>query len=67
MTGPVCSIIGVNKEQIINKFITQIPARFETAKGESMLSGVVVEINPKTGMATSIQRLQLNFPLTARN
>jgi metallophosphoesterase (TIGR00282 family) len=67
MTGPVCSIIGVNKEQIINKFITQIPTRFETAKGESILSGVVVEINPKTGMAISIQRLQLNFPLTARN
>ncbi len=64
MTGPVCSIIGVKKEQIINKFITQIPTRFETATGESMLSSVVVEINTKTGRATSIQRLQLNFPLS---
>lgn len=62
MTGPVCSIIGVKKEQIINKFITQIPTRFETATGESMLSSVVVEINTKTGRAASIQRLQLNFP-----
>ncbi|GBD96263.1 MAG TPA: TIGR00282 family metallophosphoesterase [Nitrospirae bacterium] len=61
MTGPVNSIIGVKKEQIINKFLTQIPVRFETAKGESLLSCAVVEINPKTGMSTSIQRLQLTF------
>jgi metallophosphoesterase (TIGR00282 family) len=32
MTGPVDSIIGVKKELIINKFLTQIPVRFETAK-----------------------------------
>ena len=61
MTGPVDSIIGVKKEQIINKFLTQIPTRFEIAKGEAMLSCVVLEINPKTGKSTSIQRLQLNF------
>lgn len=61
MTGPVNSVIGVKKEQIINKFLTHIPVRFETAKGESMLSCVVLEINPKTGKSISIQRLQLNF------
>jgi len=61
MTGPVDSIIGVKKEQIIHKFLTQIPARFETAKGETMLSCVVLEVNPKTGLATSIQRVQLTF------
>jgi metallophosphoesterase (TIGR00282 family) len=62
MTGPIDSIIGVKKEQIINKFLTHIPVRFEIAKGEAMLSCVVLEINPKTGKATSIQRLQINFP-----
>ncbi|MBI5409091.1 MAG: TIGR00282 family metallophosphoesterase [Nitrospirae bacterium] len=61
MTGPTDSIIGVLKEQIIQKFLTQIPTRFETAKGESVLSCAVVEINPKTGLSTSIQRLQLTF------
>jgi len=61
MTGPVDSIIGVKKEQIINKFLTHIPTRFETAKGESMLSCVVLEINAKTGASTSIQRLQISF------
>ncbi len=61
MTGPVNSIIGVKKEQIINKFFTQIPTRFEIAKGASELSCVVLEINSKTGMSTKIQRLQLPF------
>lgn len=62
MTGPVDSIIGVQKEQIINKFLTQIPTRFETAKGEAVLSCVVVDINPHTGKAVSIQRFQITFP-----
>jgi metallophosphoesterase (TIGR00282 family) len=61
MTGPVDSIIGVKKEQIINKFLTNIPVRFETAKGEALLSCVVLEINAKTGVSTSIQRLQVSF------
>lgn len=62
MTGPVDSVIGVEKEQIINKFLTQIPVRFETAKGEAMLSCVLLDINSKTGLANSIQRLQFSFP-----
>ena len=61
MTGPVDSIIGVKKEQIIHKFLTQIPTRFETAKGESSLSCAVIEINSKTGKSSSIQRLYLTF------
>jgi len=61
MSGPKDSIIGVNKEQIIQKFLTQIPTRFETATGESVLSCAVFEIHPVTGIALSIQRLQLNF------
>jgi len=61
MTGPADSIIGVKKEQIINKFLTGIPCRFETAKGTPILSCVVLEINSKTGESVSIQRLQLNF------
>ncbi|MBI4682005.1 MAG: TIGR00282 family metallophosphoesterase [Nitrospirae bacterium] len=62
MTGPTDSVIGVKKEQIINKFLTQIPVRFETARGESLLSCVVVEVNSKTGISTSIQRLQFTYP-----
>jgi metallophosphoesterase (TIGR00282 family) len=62
MTGPVDSVIGVKKEQIISKFLTHIPARFETAGGASILSCVVIDVSSRTGKATSIQRLQFTCP-----
>ena len=62
MTGPEDSIIGIEKEQVIHRFLTNIPVRFETAKGEGIFSASVVDINEKTGKATAIQRLQLRYP-----
>jgi len=62
MTGPTNSVIGVKVEQIVNKFLTHIPVRFETAKGEAMLSCVLLDINSKTGLSSGIQRLQVTFP-----
>jgi metallophosphoesterase (TIGR00282 family) len=61
MTGPVNSIIGIKKEQIIKRFLTYMPARFETAKGASVLSAVVIEIDTKSGFATNIDRIQVKF------
>jgi metallophosphoesterase (TIGR00282 family) len=61
MTGPLDSVIGVKKEQIIHKFLTHIPIRFETAKGKALLSCVVLDINAKTGVSNSIQRLQFSY------
>jgi 2',3'-cyclic-nucleotide 2'-phosphodiesterase len=62
MTGPAHSVIGIEIDQIIQRFLTNIPMRFETAKGEGIFSAVVVEINEETGKATAIQRLQLSYP-----
>jgi metallophosphoesterase (TIGR00282 family) len=62
MTGPTDSVIGVKKELVLHRFLTNIPARFETAVGESVLSAVVLDIDPKTGRATAIERVQLRFP-----
>jgi calcineurin-like phosphoesterase len=62
MTGPAHSVIGIEIDQIIQRFLTNIPMRFETAKGEAVFSAVVVEINEETGKATAIQRLQLSYP-----
>ncbi|MBI4653980.1 MAG: TIGR00282 family metallophosphoesterase [Nitrospirae bacterium] len=61
MTGPVDSVIGVIKEQVIERFLTHMPKRFEPAKGPAMLSAVVIDIDSKTGRANGIQRLQLGF------
>jgi metallophosphoesterase (TIGR00282 family) len=62
MTGPCNSIIGIEKEQVIQRFLTNMPARFETAKGDGIFSAIVVEIDGKTGKSTALQRLQLRYP-----
>ncbi|MCX6566586.1 MAG: TIGR00282 family metallophosphoesterase [Candidatus Aminicenantes bacterium] len=56
MAGSRNSVIGIRKEQAIQKFLTSRPIRFEPDKGGSFLSGVVVEIDPATGRALSIVR-----------
>jgi len=58
MTGPINSVIGTKKSLIIRRFLTQMPVRFEVAKGDVMLSAVVIDVDPATGRAISIKRLQ---------
>jgi len=62
MTGPVDSIIGVDVDQIIGRFLTLMPTRFNVAEGEAIFAAVIVEVDEKTGRASSIQRLQLKHP-----
>ena len=62
MTGPGHSVIGMEINQIIQRFLTSMPAKFETAQGASILSAVAIEINNDTGRATGIQRLQITYP-----
>jgi metallophosphoesterase (TIGR00282 family) len=62
MTGASNSVLGIEIDQIIHRFLTGIPARFETAHGEGILSAVVIEINNDTGRSTAIHRLQLSYP-----
>ncbi len=57
MTGPYDSVIGIEKQSIIEKFIKQIPARFEIAKGDVRFCGVLIEADPASGRAQSIQRV----------
>ena len=58
MTGPINSVIGVKKELIIQRFLTQMPTRFDVAKGDVIVAGVIVDIDPVTGKAMSIERLR---------
>ena len=62
MTGPEVSVIGIEKEQIIERFLLQMPRKFETARGSGILSAVVIEIDDRSGKSTAIQRLQLTYP-----
>jgi 2',3'-cyclic-nucleotide 2'-phosphodiesterase len=62
MTGPAVSVIGIEKDQIIERFLFQMPRKFDTAKGNGIFSAVVIEIDEKKGKSTAIQRLQLTYP-----
>ena len=59
MSGPYDSVIGVEKETVLHKFLTAQPVRMEAAKGGVELHAVVVDVDPATGMATAIRRLAL--------
>ena len=62
MTGPVNSVIGVESGRIFERFLTQVPVRFEVAHGPSILCAVVVDIDEKTARARSIERIRLSHP-----
>lgn len=57
MTGPYDGIIGVNKEIVIEKFITHMPLKFEIAHGPVQFNAVYMEIDEKTGKTMKIQRI----------
>lgn len=59
MTGAYDSILGIDKDEVIKKFLNQLPARFEVASGRAQLNSVLVEIDEITGLAISIKRLNL--------
>src|SRR5512136_745406 len=54
MTGPFNSIIGIRKDAVLERFLIQIPNRFEVAKDDVRLQGVVVDIDGKSGRASGI-------------
>jgi len=58
MTGPVQSVIGFKKDQVIEKFLTQMPRRFEVATGPAVLSAALIECDPDTGKAVGIRRVR---------
>jgi hypothetical protein len=59
MTGPYTGVIGVDKQIIIERFLTQMPVRMEAARHGAELHGVVVEVDEATGHAAAIRRIAL--------
>ncbi|MBM3244687.1 MAG: TIGR00282 family metallophosphoesterase [Candidatus Omnitrophica bacterium] len=58
MTGPYFSVIGRRIEDVLERFITAIPLRFEVADSDVQLHGAVVDIDEATGKSRSIIRVQ---------
>jgi metallophosphoesterase (TIGR00282 family) len=59
MTGPLASVIGIRKHVALERFLTQIPWKFDVATEEIELQGVVVDIDSKTGKSENIKRLRI--------
>ena len=58
MTGPFDSVIGVRKDQAVEKFLNQLPGKFDVAKKDVRLNGVVVDVGDD-GKARAIKRFEL--------
>ena len=60
MTGPRNSVIGMDKEGSLQRFLTGVPARFEPAGGPVRMHAVVIDVDEKTGRAVAIRRLAVD-------
>jgi calcineurin-like phosphoesterase len=58
MTGPRESVIGVERDLAVRRFLTQTPVKFETAQGDPWLNAVLIDASGD-GKATSIEQLLL--------
>ena len=58
MCGPRDSVIGVRKELVLERFLSQRPVSFEPARKDVWLQGALVDVDDDTGRARSIQRVQ---------
>jgi calcineurin-like phosphoesterase len=53
------SIIGADKKAIIENFLTQRPVKHEVAEGDTVFNALLLETDKKTGLAKSIERIQI--------
>ncbi len=59
MSGPYGGVIGVEKEQVLHRFLTGMPARLEQARDDPRMSATWIECDPKTGRASATRRFLL--------
>lgn len=60
MTGPRDGVLGMERETVIRKFMTGLPARFQVADTKWILSGVFVDIDEATGKAVKVQTIRVD-------
>jgi 2',3'-cyclic-nucleotide 2'-phosphodiesterase len=59
MSGPYDSVIGVETELVLNRFLTGMPGKFEPAKGNPKMCAALITCNGATGRAHTIHRIML--------
>ena len=58
MCGPIDSILGVRSEQVLRRFLTQMPVRFDVAAGPVVVHGAMIDVDEASGRATAIRRIR---------
>jgi len=59
MSGPFDSVIGVETEMIVQRFLTGMPGKFEPAKGDPRMCATLIDCNGATGRASGVKRMML--------
>lgn len=62
MTGPLHSVIGIRPELVLQRFLSQLPARFEVAGGERRFAGCIIAADEESGRATAIRAIDVSCP-----
>lgn len=60
MCGPMDGILGMDREAVLKKFLTQLPVRFEVAQGNTQLNAVLFSLDKETGKTVKIQRIRID-------
>ena len=60
MTGPYDSVLGRRKDRVLTFLTTSMPQHFEVARGDVRLCGVLATVDESTGLARSIERIEVN-------
>jgi len=63
MTGPYDSVLGRRKDRVLSALTTSMPTHFEIALGDVRLCGLLVAVDPASGKATSLERIELRGPM----
>ena len=59
MTGPTNSVIGMDIEASVKRFVTSLPERYKLANGDCMFNGCIIEINDENSQVISIERIYM--------
>ena len=57
MTGPIHSVLGMDKQIIVNRFLNGMPSKFEVATGRGQFCGISIEIDDETKAVTDVKRI----------
>lgn len=58
MCGPDDSILGMRTDRVLERFVTQMPVRFDVAAGAVIVQGALIDVDEQTGLATRIERIR---------